>query len=61
MKNEFDQRYIDLYVRRRRLMSRDQRKNAADIDQLTIEINALKATGDVSEKAIKYAVYCPWR
>ena len=56
-----DQRYIDLYVQRRRLMSLDQRKNAEDINILTLEINALRATGDVSEKVIKYAAYVPWR
>ena len=56
-----DQRYIDLYVQRRRLMSFDQRKNAEDISVLTLEINALRATGDVSDKVIKYAAYVPWR
>ena len=56
-----DQRYIDLYVRRRRLMTMDQRKNAEDINTLTLEINALRATGDVSEKTIRIAPHVPWR
>ena len=56
-----DQRYIDLYVQRRRLMSFDQRKNKDSINTITLEIDALRATGDVSEKVIKYAAYVPWR
>jgi hypothetical protein len=58
---DIDQRYIDLYVQRRRLMSLDQRKNAEGINMLTLEINALRAAGGVSEKVIKYAAYVPWR
>ena len=58
---DIDQRYIDLYVQRRRLMTLDQRKNAVDINILTQEINTLKATGDISEKVIKHAPYVPWR
>ncbi len=58
---DIDKRYIDLYVQRRRLMSFDQRKNAKNINILTQEINTLRATGDVSDKVIKYAAYVPWR
>ena len=56
-----DQRYIDLYVQRRRLMSFDQRKNKDSINALTLEIKALRATGEVSEKVIQHAAYVPWR
>ena len=58
---DIDKRYVDLYVRRRRLMTLDQRKNAEGINILTQKINTLRATGDVSEKTIRFAAYVPWR
>jgi hypothetical protein len=58
---EIDQRYIDLYVQKRRLMTLGWRKHEEDINVLDLEINALRATGDVSEKAIKWAPHVPWR
>ena len=58
---DLDQRYIDLYVSRRRLMSLNARENRDSINIMTIEIDALKATGDVSDKVIALAPYAPWR
>ena len=58
---DLDQRYIDLYVSRRRLMSLNARENRDSINILTLKIDALKATGDVSDKVIALAPYAPWR
>mgnify|MGYP003658788711 CR=1 FL=1 len=58
---DIDKRYVELYVKRRRLMTRDARKNAEGINILSSKIEALRATGDVSDKAIELAPYVPWR
>jgi len=56
-----DRRYMDLYIQRRRLMSLNARENRDSINIMTIEIDALRATGDVSDKVIALAPYAPWR
>ena len=58
---DIDQRYIDLYVQRRRLMTLNARENKEDINILMAEIKALRASGGVSEKVIASAPYVPWR
>ena len=56
-----DQHYIDLYVKRRRLMSLDAQKNASDINILTDKLKALRAHGGISQAALTLAPYVPWR
>ena len=58
---DLDQRYIDLYVSRRRLMSLNARENKEGINILTVEIDTLRASGEVSETVIRNAVWVPWR
>ena len=58
---EIDQRYIDLYVARRRLMTLNARDNKDHIYLLTLELDTLKASGEVSEKVIRHAAWVPWR
>ena len=56
-----DQLYAELYVKMKRLMSMNARKNAERINQLAAEIKALRDHGEVSQKAIELAPYLPWR
>ena len=56
-----DQRYIDLYIQRRRLMTLNARENRDLINILTLEIDTLRASGGVSEKVIRNAAWVPWR
>ncbi len=56
-----DQRYIDLYVQRRRLMTLNARENKDSINTLTLQIDTLRATQGVSEKVLALAPYAPWR
>ncbi len=58
---DIDQRYIDLYVQRRRLMTLNARENRERINILTVEIDTLRATQGVSEKVLALAPYAPWR
>ena len=58
---DIDQCYINLYVKRRRLMTLNARKNKEGINILTVEIDTLKASGEVSETVIRNAAWVPWR
>ena len=58
---DLDQRYIDLYIKRRRLKTLNARENKEGINILTVEIDTLRASGEVSETAIRNAVWVPWR
>ena len=46
---DLDQRYIDLYIKRRRLKTLNARENKEGINILTVEIDTLRASGEVSE------------
>ena len=59
--NDLDQRYIDLYIKRRRLKTLNARENKEGINILTVEIDTLRASGEVSETVIRNAVWVPWR
>ena len=56
-----DKRYMELYVRRRRLMTQNARENKDYINLLTLEIEALKAVQEVSDEVIRNAPWAPWR
>jgi len=58
---DLDQRYIDLYIKRRRLKTLNARENKEGINILTVEIDTLRASGEVSETVIRNAVWVPWR
>ena len=58
---EIDQRYMDLYIQRRRLMTLNARENKGRIDQLTSDLDTLRISGGVSEKVIRNAAWAPWR
>lgn len=58
---DIDKRYLSLYVKRRRLMTLNARKNEDSINILTLEIDTLRATGGVSDKVLALAPYAPWR
>lgn len=56
-----DQRFVALYIQRRRLMSFGWRENASSINMLDLELKALKAAGEVSQKVLDNVHYVPWR
>jgi hypothetical protein len=56
-----DKRYLSLYVARRRLMTLNARENRDSINTHTVEIDALRASGGVSEAVIRNAAWVPWR
>ena len=56
-----DKRYMELYIQRRRLMTLNARENSGHINQLTSELDTLRASGRVSEKVIRNAAWVPWR
>ena len=56
-----DQLYSRLYVQRKRLMSLNVQKNSDQIQELSLELKALRDSGDVSQKTIDLAPYLPWR
>ena len=58
---ENDQRYISLYIKRRRLMTEHAVRNAEAIDSLDKQLRELVDQGGVSQKAIENAAYIPWR
>jgi hypothetical protein len=59
MKN--DQRYIDLYVKMKRLMSLNARDNRHLYEPIQKQLKDLRDHGEVSEKVIELAPYMPWR
>ena len=56
-----DQLYISLYIKRRRLMTENARKNAESIESIGLELRDLENRGGVSQKTLDTVAYIPWR